>query len=127
MLRHRCRVNRTTLMTQRVGWVEPLRYPSPLHAPSKMMGFASAQPILRALPQAWLWLRRSLNRPAGWGTSTRLELFALLPQREFARLLRSWHHVVPRDDHQSVEENCVLDGNSVGKFLLVRTSFLRKL
>src|SRR5260370_28236731 len=86
MLRHRCRVNRTTLMTQRVGWVEPLRYPSPLHAPSKMMGFASAQPILRAWPQAWLWLRTSLNRPAGWGTSTRLELFALLPQTEFARL-----------------------------------------
>src|SRR5260370_8351168 len=85
MLRHRCRVNRTTLMTQRVGWVEPLRYPSPLHAPSKMMGFASAQPILRALPQAWLWLHRSLNRPAGWGTPTRLELFAFLPHSQFAR------------------------------------------
>ena len=83
------------------------------------MGFASAQPILRALPQAWLWLRRSLNRPAGWGTSTRLELFALLPQREFARLFEELAPRGARDDHQSVEENCVLDGNSVGKFLLV--------
>jgi hypothetical protein len=34
-------------------------------------------------------------------------------------LVPLWHQVVPRDDHQSVEENCGLDGNSVGKFLLV--------
>jgi hypothetical protein len=28
--------------------------------------------------------------------------------------------VVPRDDHQRVEENCVLDGYSAGEFLLIR-------
>ena len=31
-----------------------------------------------------------------------------------------WHHVVPPDDHQLVEENCARDGNGVGENLLVR-------
>jgi hypothetical protein len=44
-------------------------------------------------------------------------------QLEFASdeisTLLTLNQVVPRDDHQSVKEDCVLDGNSVGEFLLV--------